>query len=247
MSYKECKASWCNRDDNWRKATQREKDGLKVLCGENKQRSGEEQWQFSSPRKRTPGKSDSLGILSLLARGITNYPTKNDYVETKLPEGGCPRLPKVCGALICDSGADPNGQKGGLVVACPWISATLAHQLLRHRVLPHAQEHQQPINYYAIESFHVPKSIGSLVSNCSKDLLMGTTLQVLTMGWQRLEVGITMGCSVSPILCAVAHEVILIGARQMAPAREPTYMDDITCLLPTVYVYLRQVKRMYIS
>ncbi|KAL7877528.1 hypothetical protein SRHO_G00041710 [Serrasalmus rhombeus] len=37
-----------------------------------------------------------------------------------------------------------------------------------------------------------------------------------TTGWQQFEVGIAMGCSISPILFVVAFEVILIGVRQVA-------------------------------
>lgn len=57
------------------------------------------------------------------------------------------------------------------------------------------------------------------------------------------QVGIAIGCSVSPILFIMAFEVILIGARQVVGvARLPTrrklpplrsYMDDITCSLQT--------------
>ena len=57
--------------------------------------------------------------------------------------------------------------------------------------------------------------------------------------WQQLEVGIAIGCSISPILFITAFEVIAIGARQVVGGtRLPSgrklpplrsYMDDITC------------------
>ncbi len=77
-------------------------------------------------------------------------------------------------------------------------------------------------------------------------------LQKVTTGWQQLEVGIAMGCSISPILFVAAFEVILIGARQVvggvrlpAGQRLPlirSYIDDITCLLRTAPCTSRLLK-----
>ena len=68
-------------------------------------------------------------------------------------------------------------------------------------------------------------------------------LQDFTTEWQLLEVGIAMGCAISPILFVASFEVILIGARQMARGiKQPSgqrlpplraYMDDVTTLLQT--------------
>ncbi|CAJ1055532.1 hypothetical protein H4Q32_028574 [Xyrichtys novacula] len=78
-------------------------------------------------------------------------------------------------------------------------------------------------------------------------------LQDSTTGWQRLEVGIAMGCAISPILFVAAFEVILVGARQMVggiklpsgqrlpPLR--TYMDDVTSLLRMAACTSRLLKR----
>lgn len=69
------------------------------------------------------------------------------------------------------------------------------------------------------------------------------TLDRFTTGWQQLEVGIAMGCSISPILFVAAFEIILIGARQVArgprlPSGERlpalrSYMDNVTSILQT--------------
>lgn len=83
---------------------------------------------------------------------------------------------------------------------------------------------------------------------------MAFSLQEFTTEWQQLEVGIAMGCSISPILFVAAFEVILIGARQVVgevrlstgqkfpPLRG--FMDDITSLLPTAPCTARLLRRM---
>ncbi|KAJ8402771.1 hypothetical protein AAFF_G00364430 [Aldrovandia affinis] len=107
-----------------------------------------------------------------------------------------------------------------------------------------------------MEFVFMPECIRNLVSSYFKDLdlHMCFSLQDFTIGWQQLEVEITMGCSISPILFVAAFEIILIGARQMVggvklqlgqrlpPLR--SYMDDVTSILQTAACTTRLLKRL---
>lgn len=94
---------------------------------------------------------------------------------------------------------------------------------------------------YALEFFHMRPCIKNLVSLYFSNLQMCFELQGFMTWWQHLEVGIAMGCAISPILFVAAFEVILIGARQIVGGiklpsgqRLPTlrsFMDDVTSLL----------------
>ncbi|KAJ8352978.1 hypothetical protein AAFF_G00124830, partial [Aldrovandia affinis] len=107
---------------------------------------------------------------------------------------------------------------------------------------------------YALEFFYIPDNIRTMIMNYFQDMHMCFALKKFTTGWQQLEVGIAMGCSISPILFVAAFEVILIGARQVvggirlpADQRLPplrSYMDDITCLLRTAPCTSRLLKRL---
>ncbi|KAL0159986.1 hypothetical protein M9458_043711, partial [Cirrhinus mrigala] len=107
---------------------------------------------------------------------------------------------------------------------------------------------------YATEFFHMPICVKNLVAQYFSNLQMCFSLQDFTTGWQRLEVGIAMGCTISPILFVAAFEIILIGARQMVGGiKLPTgkrlpplrsYMDDVTSLLQTAACTSRLLKRM---
>lgn len=81
-----------------------------------------------------------------------------------------------------------------------WLDVANAYGSVPHQLID-----------YATEFFHMPGSIMSLVSNYFKDLQMAFSLQEFTNGWQQLEVGIAMGCLISPILFGAAFEVIHIG------------------------------------
>ncbi|CAM4298856.1 unnamed protein product [Leuciscus chuanchicus] len=106
---------------------------------------------------------------------------------------------------------------------------------------------------FALDFFHVPIGIRALVAKYFGDFQMCCTHQDFTTGWHQLEVGIAMGCSISPILFVAAFEIILIGARKMVGGvklpsgqRLPAvrgYMDDITTILRTAACTTRLLKR----
>lgn len=106
---------------------------------------------------------------------------------------------------------------------------------------------------FALELFHIPTCIQSLVSNYFSSFQVCYTTQEASSNWHQLETGIAMGCSISPILFTAAFEVILIGGRQMVrgvrsqsgqrlPALR-SYMDNITSLLQTATCTARLLKR----
>ncbi|KAG1925338.1 hypothetical protein F2P79_025614 [Pimephales promelas] len=86
-----------------------------------------------------------------------------------------------------------------------------------------------------------------------EDIQICCTHEDFTTKWQRLEVGIAMGCLISPILFVAAFEIILIGARQVVGGvklpsgqRLPPlrgYMDDVTTILQTAPCTVRLLKR----
>lgn len=92
-------------------------------------------------------------------------------------------------------------------------------------------------------------SIKSIVMSYFQELHMPSP----TPGHQQLEVGIAMGCSISPTLFIAAFKVSLTGARQvmggvwlpvrwrLPPLR--SYLDDITRLLQTAPCTFRPLKR----
>ncbi|CAJ1064700.1 PREDICTED: uncharacterized protein LOC107738138 [Xyrichtys novacula] len=93
-----------------------------------------------------------------------------------------------------------------------------------------------------------------MIASYFQDMHMCFRLQNFTTKWQQQEVGIAMGCSISPILFVAAFEVILTGARQVVggvrllqgrrlpPLR--SYMDDVTCLLQTAPRMSRLLRRL---
>ena len=73
---------------------------------------------------------------------------------------------------------------------------------------------------------------------------MRFTTAKYTTNWQDLEIGIMMGCVISPLLFVMCMELILRGARDTAPGEDlrngavlppmRAFMDDITILVRNV-------------
>ncbi len=86
---------------------------------------------------------------------------------------------------------------------------------------------------YALEFFYIPDNIRTMIMNYFQDMHMCFALKKVTTGWQQLEIGIAMGCSISLILFVAAFEVILMGqgrwwvgsgcCRSEAPAPKELY------------------------
>ncbi len=106
---------------------------------------------------------------------------------------------------------------------------------------------------FALEFFHIPTCIQSLVSNYFSSFQVCYTTQEAATGWHQLEKGIAMGCSISLILFTAAFKVILIGGRQMVRGVRSqsgqrltalwSYMDNVASLLQTVHCTVRLLKR----
>ncbi|XP_035665189.1 uncharacterized protein LOC118408481 [Branchiostoma floridae] len=85
--------------------------------------------------------------------------------------------------------------------------------------------------------------VKGMINNYFADFKLSISTRNFTTEWQRLEKGIAMGCSISPLLFTMGFEILLIGAKQVvggvrAPSGEKmpplrAFMDDVTSILRT--------------
>src|SRR5215469_5308480 len=92
----------------------------------------------------------------------------------------------------------------------------------------------------ALEMHHVPENIVSIIKCYFRDFKMRFTTPSFTTDWMNLEIGIAMGCTVSPVLFVLAMQVLL---KAVEPSTEDAhlgkgvhmpplqaFMDDTTIL-----------------
>ncbi|KAJ8332759.1 hypothetical protein SKAU_G00416550 [Synaphobranchus kaupii] len=182
-------------------------------------------------------------FFSIMAKRLTSYLTSNSYIDTSCQKAGVPGFPGCVehSAVLWEQIQRARREKSDLHVM--WLDLANAYGSVPHRLIN-----------FALEFFHTPNCIKDLVAKYFADLQMCCAHQDFTTGWQQLEVGIAMGCSISPILFIAAFEIILIGARKMAGGvkmpsgqRLPPlrgFMDDVTTILQTAACTTRLLKRM---
>ena len=94
----------------------------------------------------------------------------------------------------------------------------------------------------ALELFNFPRKVGEIIMKYFNSAFMKFTVKNYTTKWQAFEIGIMMGCVISPLLFVLAMELILRGAANtskgvmknehltLPPSR--AFMD-ITILVPS--------------
>uniref|UniRef100_A0A3B1JJ67 Reverse transcriptase domain-containing protein n=1 Tax=Astyanax mexicanus TaxID=7994 RepID=A0A3B1JJ67_ASTMX len=182
-------------------------------------------------------------FFTVLARRIAQFLKSNSYIDTSCQKAGLPGFPGCIehATMIWEQIQRAKREKSDLHVV--WLDMANAYGSVPHKLVE-----------FALEFFYIPDCIITIIGKYFSNLRMSFVMDGFATGWQQLEVGIAMGCSISPILFVAAFEVILIGARQVARGlktpeggRFPAlrgYMDDVTSILQTAPCTARLLKRL---
>ncbi|GFO36198.1 reverse transcriptase [Plakobranchus ocellatus] len=84
----------------------------------------------------------------------------------------------------------------------------------------------------ALKMYHIPEDIQVMLEDYFGGFKMRFLTERYTTGWINLEVGISMGCTISPILLVLAMEVILRAAEGVRV--QQTLAVDVTCRLSRI-------------
>ena len=95
----------------------------------------------------------------------------------------------------------------------------------------------------ALDFFNFLSKVGEIIIKYFNLAFMKFTVKDYTTKWQALEIGIMMGCVISPLLFVLAMELVLQGAANTSKGvmknehltlpSSRAFMDDITILIPS--------------
>lgn len=171
-------------------------------------------------------------FLALLARRMTTFMLANNYIDIAVQKGG---VPGVSGCLEHTSALtqiirEAKEKKGDLAVL--WLDLANAYGSIPHKLVE-----------LTLQRYHFPEKVQILLRNYFDSFKMRFTVQDYTTAWQRLEVGIVTGCTISVIIFAAAMNLVVKSAERlsrgpvmMSGTQQPptgAFMDDMTVTAKT--------------
>ena len=168
-------------------------------------------------------------FFSVMASRLTRYLVENGYVDTKVQKGGIPGVPGCLEHATMIWEAIQRAKTNKLNLDVIWLDLANAYGSVPHQMIQ-----------LALRMYHVPENIRRMLAEYFGGFQMRFSTSDFTTDWINLEVGIAMGCAISPILFVLAMEVILkaagdktdqvdLGDGCMMPALK-AFMDDTTVL-----------------
>ena len=169
----------------------------------------------------------------VIARRLTNFLMGNNYIDTSVQKAGIPGFPGCLEHCQMIWRAIREAKLNNKDLQVVWLDLANAYGAVPHDLI-----------YKALDFFYVPAEVKEVLANYFGAVKMRFTTKNYTTDWQDLEIGIMMGCVISPLLFVMCMELILRGARDTAPGEElengvilpplRAFMDDITSLIQGV-------------
>ena len=152
-------------------------------------------WPNISPKCRREN------IFWVLARRMTTFRTSNHYINTFVQKAGIPGFPGYLehSQMIWNSILSAKRYKTELHVI--WLDLANAYGSVLHHLIR-----------IALEFFNFPSKVGEIIMKYFNSAFMKFTVKNYTTKWQALEIGIMIGCVISPLLFVLAIELILQDA-----------------------------------
>jgi Reverse transcriptase (RNA-dependent DNA polymerase) len=168
-------------------------------------------------------------FFSVLAKRVSTFVLENGYIDTTIQKAGIPGfsgcLEHSC--VIWELIKRAKVEKRDLAVI--WLDLVNAYGSVPHKLVE-----------FAMDFFWVPEEVIKLVMKYFDGFVCRYSAGGVTSEWQRLEVGIAMGCAISPILFVLVMEVVLRAGSVVSKGIEMSpgctvpalraFMDDITVL-----------------
>ena len=135
---------------------------------------------------------DGKIFMGIFAARMASFLLANGYIDTSVQKAGIPGSPGCAehSAMIWHTIQSAKASKKDLFVI--WLDLANAYGSVPHALIK-----------YSLEFFHVPGKLKLYLMQYYDGFRMRFTTRSYKTRWQELEVGIPMGCTISPILFAM--------------------------------------------
>ncbi|MDG2555426.1 reverse transcriptase family protein, partial [Vibrio parahaemolyticus] len=172
-------------------------------------------------------------FFSVVAQRLASYLERNSLIDTMVQKAGIPCFARCLEhtSMIWHQIQAAKIKKRDLHVV--FLDLATAFGSVPHSLI-----------WSAFDYFRVPQVVVNLVKAYFQDIRLCLSTAGFTTGWQRLEIGIMAGCTISPLAFTMAMEVIIRASKWVVggerrqnglhfpPVR--AYMDDMTLVTTTM-------------
>jgi hypothetical protein len=171
-------------------------------------------------------------LFGVIAERMSCFLLANGFINTSVQKAGIPGFPGCLEhtSMIWHTIQESKKQRKDLSVV--WLDLANAYGAVPHALIE-----------YAMDFFWFPEKVKGYIMAYYDDFQMRFSTRDYTTHWVDLDVGIPMGCTVSPILFVLAMEVIIRAAEKAGPGVTfkdgeelppiRAFMDDLTLLNPS--------------
>ena len=168
-------------------------------------------------------------FFGVLTGRLVQFLLVNCLVDTSVQKAGLPGFPGCLEHCSMIWHTIQEAKRLKLDLAVFFLDLANAYGLVPHWLIK-----------FALEFSHIPEKIIRMVDTYYRLFKMWFTTRTYRTRWQDLQVGIPMGCTISPILFVLGMEVIVHAAKvegtgiELSPGKElhpmRAFMDDLTLL-----------------
>ena len=168
-------------------------------------------------------------FFSIMSSRLTEFVMSNQYVDISVQNGGIPGVPGCIEHTSMIWEAIQRAKRSRLSLYVVWLDLANAYGSVPHQLL-----------WKTLEAHHVPQPVIHILQEYFSGFMMRFSTKTYTTRWVPLEVGIAMGCTISPSLFVLAMQILLkaagsnipeahIGKGCMPPIK--AFMDDTTLIM----------------
>ena len=154
----------------------------------------------------------------------------NKYVDTSIQKGGVPGVPGCIEHSSMIWEAIQRAKKRRLSLYVVWLDLANAYGSVPHQLI-----------WKTLETHHVPRHVVQIIQTYFDGFMMRFSTKTYTTKWVPLEVGIAMGCAISPSLFVLAMQLLLNAVGSNVPEAHlgkglympslKAFMDDTTLVM----------------
>ena len=155
---------------------------------------------------------------------MKRFMINNRYVNTSIQKAGVPSFPGCIEhtTMLWDQIKTAKNNKTKLHII--WLDLENTYGSVRHQLLEKA-----------MEFFWIPEDIKNLISTYFKRTYVRFSNNKYSTNWQKLNIGIMMGCVISPLLFVLVMEMILrsanVNTNQITGPSLKAFRNDVTLIV----------------